>query len=109
MGSIYVMNEKDGKKYELAYNRSALVRMEQRGFKIENIEKEPLSTIVLLMRGAFYMHNPSLSDDEIDAICEDIDGGKDFIKALMELYSQALMSLSGEDKKTTKNFKWEKN
>ena len=109
MGSLIIKNEKDGKKYELAYNRSAIVRMEKQGFKIENIEKEPISTVILLMRGAFYMHNPSLSDDEIDAICDDIQGGDEFVKALLGLYTNVLMSLSGGDKKTEKNFKWEKN
>ena len=109
MGNIVIKNEQGDKRYVLEYNRSAIVRMEREGFKIENIEKTPLSTIVLLMRGAFYMHNPSLSNEEIDAICEELEvGGDEFIKALMELYTSALMALSGQDKKKTKNFKWEK-
>ena len=109
MGKIVIKNEADNKKYELEYNRSAIVRMEKAGFKIENIQTEPISTIILLMRGAFYMHNPSLDDEEIDAICEQIDTGDEFVKVLIELYSNALMSLSGQNKEKTKNFKWEKN
>lgn len=108
MGSILITNEKDGKQYKLAFNRSAIVRMEKAGFDIQNIEKEPATTITLLVRGAFYMHNPSLSNDEIDAIADQIDKGDELIKALIELYSVAMMSLSGSDKKQSKNFKWEK-
>ena len=108
MGSILIKNESDGKQYKLAYNRSAIVRMEKAGFDVQNIEKEPATTITLLVRGAFYMHNPSLSDEEIDAIADQIDAGDELIKALVELYSVAMMSLSGGDKKQSKNFKWEK-
>lgn len=108
MGKIVIKNEADNKKYELEYNRSAIVRMEKEGFKVEKIDKEPLTTITLLMRGAFYMHNPSLTDEEIDAICDEIGLGDEFVKAVMELYTSALMSLSGQDKDKTKNFKWEK-
>lgn len=107
MGKIVIKNEA-GKRYELEYNRSAIVRMEKAGFRVDLIDKEPLSTITLLIRGAFYMHNPSLTDEEIDALCEEIDTGEEFIKALMELYTSSVMSLSGQGKKETKNFKWEK-
>ena len=109
MGKIIIKNEADNKKYELEYNRSAIVRMEKAGFKIENIQTEPISTVILLMRGAYYMHNPSLNDEEIDAICDQLEMGDEFVKALMELYTNALMSLSGQDKNKEKNFKWEKN
>jgi len=109
MGSILITNKADNKKYELEYNRSAIVRMEKQGFKIDLIKSEPLSTITLLMRGAFYMHNPSLDDEEIDKICDEVEGGDEFVKALLDLYTNALMSLSGQDNKQAKNFKWEKN
>lgn len=108
MGSILITNEKDGKNYELAYCRSSLVRMEKEGFDIAKIDKEPLFHISLLIRGAFYKNNPSLSADEIDAICDDIGGMDELVKALMEMYKDCLMALSGQDKQETKNFKWEK-
>lgn len=108
MGKIIIKNEADNKKYELEYNRSAIVRMEKQGFDVKKIDKEPIATIVLLMRGAFYMHNPSLSDEEIDAICDKLDKSDEFIQALLEIYTNALMALSGQDKKQAKNFKWEK-
>ena len=109
MGKIIIKNEAEEKKYELEYNRSALVRLEKAGFKIENIETEPISTITLLMRGAFYMHNPSLTDEEIDAICDQVEMSDEVVKKLIELYTEALLSLSGQDKNKSKNFKWEKN
>jgi len=108
MGKIVIKNEA-GKSYELAFNRSAIVRMEKAGFKAENIEKEPLSTVVLLMRGAFYKNYPQLADEEIDAICDEIEMDEAFIKAVMELYAEAVLSLNGQNKNTSKNFKWEKN
>lgn len=108
MGKIVIKNEAENKKYELEYNRSAIVRMEKAGFKIENIKDEPISTITCLLRGAFYMHNPSLEDEEIDAICDQLELGEEFFKVLLKLYTDALMSLSGQDKSKSKNFKWEK-
>jgi len=109
MGSIFITNDKDGKKYELAYNRSSLVRMEKEGFNIEKIEAEPLFQITLLIRGSFYKNNPSLSADEIDAICDEIGGMDGFVKELLGMYENCLKVFSGQDKQDTKNFKWEKN
>lgn len=108
MGSIFITNDKDGKKYELAYNRSSLVRMEKEGFDLKKIETEPLFQITLLIRGAFYKNHPSLSNDEIDAICDDIGGMDGLVKELLSLYENGLMILSGQDKQDAKNFKWEK-
>lgn len=108
MGKIVIKNEAENKKYELEYNRSAIVRMEKAGFSIDKMKTEPISTIVLLLRGAFYMHNPSLNDEEIDAICDQLELDEGFVKALTNLYTEALTSLSGQNKETTKNFKWEK-
>ena len=106
MASILIKSS--DKEYKLEYNRSSIVRMEECGFNVQDIEKKPLSTIVLLIRGAFYMHNPSLSDDEIDEIADQIGGSEDFIKELTEMYMGALQSLTGDKKEKAKNFKWEK-
>ena len=105
MASI-VLNVND-KKYKLEYNRASIVKMEEKGFDVQDIESKPISTIVMLERGAFYMHNPSLEDDEIDAICENVGGDEKFIAKLTELYMDALKSLTGDKKDKSKNVKWE--
>jgi len=107
MASFVIIKSND-KNYKLEYNRSSIVRMEENGFDVQKMNEKPLSTIVLLMRGAFYMHNPSLTDEEIDAICEQITNSEELVKQLVEMYMKALNSLVG-DKKQEKNFKWEKN
>lgn len=104
-----ILLKSNDKSYKLEYNRSSIVRMEESGFNVQDIEKKPLSTIVLLIRGAFYMHNSSLSDEEIDAITDQIGDTEGLIKVLTEMYMSVLQALTGDDKKdTSKNFKWEK-
>lgn len=106
MASILIKSNK--KSYRLEYNRSSIVRMEENGFNVSNIDTKPLSTITLLIRGAFYMHNPSLSDEEIDKIAEQVGDGQGFIQVLTQMYQDALTSLTSGKDDTTKNFKWEK-
>lgn len=103
-----ILLKSNDKSYRLEYNRSSIVRMEENGFNVKDIEKKPLSTIVMLIRGAFYMHNPSLSDDEIDEIANQIGDTDKLVKTLVEMYMSVLTALTGDKKDTSKNFKWEK-
>ena len=108
MGSI-LLKSNDGKhSYKLEYNRSSIVRMEENGFNVADIDKKPISTITLLIRGAFYMHNPSLTDSEIDEITEQVGNSVGLVEGLVQMYQDALTSLAGGSKKDAKNFKWEK-
>lgn len=106
MASITIKGE--NKSYILEFNRNSIIRMEDNGFDVSGIEKKPLSTIVKLIRGAFYMHQPKMTDDEIDEITDQLGGDEDLIKALIEMYMDAVSCLTISKKDETKNFKWEK-
>lgn len=106
MASIVIKT--NDKQFKLAFNRNSIVRMEEDGFNVKDIETKPLSTIVKLIRGAFYMYQPDMTDDEIDAIVDEIDSSDEFVKALVEMYSNALSALTIGNQDKTKNFKWEK-
>lgn len=96
-------------EYTLQYNRYSIVKMEEKGFDVKNIDKKPLSTITKLIRGAFYMHHPKLTDEEIDEIADKIDDTQKLVEELVKMYGDALSSMTLGNKNSSKNFKWEKN
>ena len=106
MASIII---KDGdKEYTLQFNRYSIVQMEEKGFDVKNIEKKPLSTITKLIRGAFYMHHPRMTDAEIDAVADKLGDTEKLVEELVKLYGDALMALTQGNQDKSKNVMWEK-
>ena len=78
------------KKYTLEYNRYSIVKMEKDGFDVSKADKQPLSTLIGLSRGAFIMHHPELKPEDIDLI---IDAGIQLIIGLATGLVDALPKL----------------
>ena len=108
MASILIKGD-NGERYELEYNLSAIVKMEEKGFDIQQMSTKPLSTVIGLIRGAFIMHHPTMTDEEIDEIVAKIGDNEKLIEELTKLYAKALNFVSsGKSKDMSKNLKWEK-
>lgn len=104
MGSIVI--NFNGKKFILEYNRKSITTMEAKGFKINELEDKPLTTVDLLISGAFYKNHKDITDEEIEDIISNIDDYEGFVKALVELYVKALNSIMGANEDKPKNATW---
>ena len=88
----------DGKEYTLAYTRDTVITTEKMGFNYADVSSKPMSTLILLWRGAFLAHHDTLTIKEVDAIFEKIDK-KGLLDALLDLYKAPVESLFEADEK----------
>lgn len=92
-----------GKEYTLEFNRRTVMKAEQAGLDINQIESKSMTMITLLFWGAFQMHHPYMTKEMTDKILFEGLGGLDDeeLKRLGDLYAVPLQTLisSEEDQK----------
>ena len=61
------IQDEDGRKYRLHFNRRIAEAMEREGF-VFDMDNKPNTTITTLFRGAFRMHHKGMMSEKIDKI-----------------------------------------
>lgn len=92
------------KEYTLRFSRTSVMRMEQSGFDITQLEGRPYSAMITLFRGAFIAEHPDTKSKVIDQIWDNMPNKDDLINALIDLYQEpfnALMEEPDEAKKVS--------
>ena len=79
-----------GKKtYTLCYTLRTIQRARRLGFRIENYNEMPVSTLSVLVHSAFWAHHPRITENQVFSnIYPHIPHKKEFINSLMEMYKQ---------------------
>lgn len=94
----------DGEEYRLEYNRSAIKKMEAKGFEITAIDTKLITSIDLLIEGSFYKNYPKLTSSKLDTLREDILNEYDIDEMLpvfVEMITDALPKSTGKKKNFT--------
>ena len=91
---MIIVTDKDGKEYQLEYNRKVINSMEDNGFVLD-LDK-PYSTVDRLFRGAFRMHHPRIDPDKVREIWAAQVGKEKLIAALVKLYQKPIDDLMAE-------------
>ena len=86
----------EGTKYTLEFSRSTAAHIERQGFRLEEVDKQPVVMVPLLIQGAFLMHHRGLNALFIDNIFDAVPNKRALIQALMELYSEVALSFFDE-------------
>ena len=97
----------EGKRYTLEYNRNSIRQMERQGFKINDSEGMPMSTVTALFNGAFLMHHRHLDPNTLDALYDTVPNKEQFLAKLSEMYSEPMLALMGEPEDNEGNTTWE--
>lgn len=85
--------------YTLEYTRETVSIMEQNGLKLSDIqnltEDKPLTTIMVLFRGAFLAHHKRAASITglVERIWESVPDKGEMLKVLIEMYTEPLQSL----------------
>jgi hypothetical protein len=93
------------KKYELGFTRASIKELEEKGFSLGDAQDEKMSSIFLLVEGAFRTYQPKISDEEIWEVWEKLPK-KELYPALIELFQEPLKVLDDPDKKEQGNASW---
>lgn len=94
----------NGKEYKLCFTRETMIATEDMGFNLMEAYEKPIKSLVLLWRGAFLEHHPTLDKSEIDALFDKVDKSE-LLTTLIDLYRAPVESLFDEE--NSKNaIKW---
>ena len=96
MAAKQIILNHEGKKYTLEYNRNSIRQMERQGFRINDSEGMPMSTVTAMFNGAFIMHHRNIDPKTLDAIYDSINNKEDFLGKLSEMYSEPMIALVDE-------------
>ncbi len=97
----------EGKKYTLEFNRRTVGMLERQGFNPDSLETMPLSTISMLVRGAFMMHHNYIDDNLVMDIYKTVKDKNNFLAKLLEMYTDTVTSLMDEPEESEGNANWE--
>lgn len=93
----------DGKDYTLEMNRDAIVWLENRGFKITDIEDKPVTSCALLWASLFVKNHGDISIDEVAKLMDTYSTGgnsvSEIIKFGIEEYNTFINALTGTNSK----------
>ena len=102
---MVISDPENGREYTLEYSRKSVVKAEQAGLDVNQLESKSMTMIPLLFWGAFLMHHPHMTQEQTDKIL--FDGlcglGKDEMERLGDLYAEPLKSLFADEEEAAVN------
>lgn len=92
---MVITDPDEGREYTLEYNRKAVVKAEQAGLDVSQLESKSMTMIPLLFWGAFLMHHPHMTREQTDKILFEGLGGLsgDEMVYLGKLYAEPFQTL----------------
>lgn len=84
------------KEYCLEYNKRTVKMMEDRGFVPAKIIEAPMTYLPELFAGAFLANHRFADKKVIDEIYETMEGKKELVNALIEMYNEPISALTEE-------------
>ena len=88
-----IVFEHEKKEYTLEYTLRTAAAAERNGLNVFEIESAPGTMIPLLVNGAFQRHHRGMTRQQTDDIYASIKKKNDFIKALVDMYLEAVNAL----------------
>ena len=92
---MVITDPDEGREYTLEYSRKSVVKAENAGLDVNQLESKSMTMIPLLFWGAFLMHHPYMTKEQTDKILFDGLGGlnEDELGYLGKLYAAPFESL----------------
>ena len=102
-----IVFENDKKQYTLEYTLRTASAAERNGLNVFEIETKPGTMIPILVNGAFQRHHKGMTRQQTDEIYESITKKNDFVKALIDMYLEAVSALvDNDDEEEEGNANW---
>ena len=98
---MVITDPEAGKEYTLEFNRKSVIKAEQAGLDINQLESKSMTMIPILFWGAFLMHHPHMTREQTDKILFEYLGGMPdgMAERLGALYSAPFDALNAKDGK----------
>lgn len=94
--------EADGSKYVLEYSKKTVRALESRGFSMRDVQSKPMTCLPMLFEGAFALHHPKMTSDDIQKIFGRMNNREELFNALVDMFNAPVEGLF-EDPDEEKN------
>ena len=94
--------EHKGTNYTLEYTRDAIKQLERGGFNLDNAASQPITSLLVLFKGAFIAHHPRTSQAVIDEIWDSLGDKDGLFEALANLYNEPIEAMMKEPEDSKK-------
>lgn len=98
----------NNKDYTLSFNRATVRQLEAQGFETGKVMEQPTTMIPMLFHGAFARYHKGMKRNLSDEIYDNISNKSDLLQALLEMYSDTLNDLIGDNEAVEGNVSWTK-
>ena len=97
--------EYEGREYTFEFTRSAIKRMEERGFDFDKAQTAPMTAAYDLFCGALYAHHSALNTKTRDKMFDDLTDLTGWTDDFFEMYKDAFEATAEEgENKRMKNW-----
>jgi len=95
LNPMVITDPENSREYTLEFSRKSVVKAEQAGLDVNQLESKSMTMIPLLFWGAFLMHHPHMTKEQTDKILFDGLGGlnEDEMAYLGKLYAAPFQTL----------------
>ena len=98
--------EFEGKQYALEFTRKTIEAMERNGFRIQDINSKPVSTLPMLFAGAFLKNHRFVKNEVIEKLFNCITNKEELFAKLAEMYNESVETLFEEKEENEGNVTW---
>ena len=96
----------EGRHYTLEFTRNSVATLEKQGFRLNNIDDAPLTTLPALFAGAFLVHHRYIKGDVVDGILQKMPNKMDLFMKLAEMYNETVSSFVDDPAESEGNIEW---
>ena len=92
---MVITDPDEGREYTLEFSRRTVVKTEQAGLEVNQLESKSMTMIPILFWGAFLMHHPHMTREQTDKILFDGLGGlnEEEMAYIGKLYAEPFQTL----------------
>ena len=92
---MVITDPDEGREYTLEFNRKSVVKTEQAGLDVNQLESKSMTMIPIMFWGAFLMHHPHMTREQTDKILfEGLSGlNEEEMTYLGKLYAEPFQTL----------------
>lgn len=98
----------NNKDYTLDFNRATVRQLEAQGFEMGKVTDQPSTMVPMLFMGSFARYHKGIKRNLVDEIYDNISNKTDLLTALLEMYSDTLNDLIGDNEAVEGNVTWTK-
>lgn len=102
-----VVKDKYDNKYTLEYTVDTVMQIERAGFRLDDADAKPMTSVKMLFEGAFLANHKNIKPETVREMLDGMKNKAELIEKLIEMYREPYETLMDEGDEG--NATWESN